>query len=547
MVYAAASEAVQPGPPAGSILQTHKALLDKFAGRLHDDDLTYFVTWDRLVDLEGNSSISHMAEAWLVDSLERERTTLRCMSSLFFESGDDGDGSSVLLTFQRSRLSSQQNSLQNLSFEHGCHVVISTDNTTASSQTSLNRPHMHVVRGQFEHASENRVSIRASPDDLSRLRRVIQRSGDLSGPLFRLDRDEVATGLGTLRQNLVNLFSRDSGQDLSHNRFSWLRDVVVRLKPPSFDHTKKDAMFDPPANLVGGSYPGCDFMDLYLEYAELNDDQRAAADNVLAAKDYSMIQGLPGTGKTSTIAFLARLLVAHGKRVLITSYTNSAVDNVLLKLMASGLAATSPTVPSPVMIRIGRDTSTHPYVRSILAASAAIAFENSFSTEGDAKGGLPPSADSLAKCVHAARVVGATALTIPRSPLLVKEHFDVVIVDEAGQITQPAVLGALMSADSFILVGDHKQLPPLVANEVAEMGGERNFRISCCATCYVVFQKRSHILSYCLSRIWRLDAQTFGRGSSDRRGHAVVPVSHESRNLHAQQRGRLRRGSEVRG
>lgn len=512
MVYAAASETFKAGSPAGSILQTHRALLDKFTGRLRDDDLTYFVTWDRLVDLEGNSSTSHAAEAWLVDSLEREKTTLRCMSSLSFESGNDGDGSSVLLIFQRSHLSSQQNPLQNLSFEHGCHVVVSTDDTTASSQQSLNRPHMHIVRGLFERASENCVTIRASPDDLSRLRRVIQRSGDPRGILFRLDRDEVATGLGTLRQNLVNLFSRDSGgQEVTHNRLSWLRDVVVRLKPPSFDHTKKEAMFDPPLNCVARSYPGCDFMDLYLEYAELNDDQRAAADNVMAAKDYSMIQGLPGTGKTSTIAFLARLLVAHGKRVLITSYTNSAVDNVLLKLMASGLAATSPSAPSPAMIRIGRDTSTHPHVHPILAASAALALENSSSPEENAKGSLLPSAESLARCVQAARVVGATALTLPRSPLLAREHFDVVIVDEAGQITQPAVLGALMSADSFILVGDHKQLPPLVANEVAEMGGKQNLEPQVLLHETVALRPIiSHFRCVYFSRIRRLDAQAFG-------------------------------------
>jgi DNA replication ATP-dependent helicase Dna2 len=56
--------------------------------------------------------------------------------------------------------------------------------------------------------------------------------------------------------------------------------------------------------------------------------------------------------------------------------------------------------------------------------------------------------------------------------LLAREYFDVVIVDEAGQITQPAVIGAMMAANTFVLVGDHMQLPPLVASELAEMGGK---------------------------------------------------------------------------
>ena len=64
-----------------------------------------------------------------------------------------------------------------------------------------------------------------------------------------------------------------------------------------------------------------------------------------------------------------------------------------------------------------------------------------------------------------------SALTAPRSPLLAGQHFDVVIVDEAGQISQPAILGAMMAADSFVLVGDHLQLPPLVKSEVAEDAG----------------------------------------------------------------------------
>ena len=42
---------------------------------------------------------------------------------------------------------------------------------------------------------------------------------------------------------------------------------------------------------------------------------------------------MPGTGKTSTIAFIIRLLLYHGYSVFISSYTNSAVDNLLLKLL----------------------------------------------------------------------------------------------------------------------------------------------------------------------------------------------------------------------
>lgn len=53
---------------------------------------------------------------------------------------------------------------------------------------------------------------------------------------------------------------------------------------------------------------------------------------VLMCKDYVLLKGYPGTGKTSTIVALVRILVALGQSVLLASYTHSAVDNILLKL-----------------------------------------------------------------------------------------------------------------------------------------------------------------------------------------------------------------------
>ena len=170
-----------------------------------------------------------------------------------------------------------------------------------------------------------------------------------------------------------------------------------------------------------------------------------------------------GTGKTSTIAFVARLLAAQGKRVLITSYTHAAVDNLLMKLMECGVRGSEHLSNASDMVRIGTKSACHPDTHLILAHQVALDRENL--SHGK------PSASSLHQVVSNARIVGCTALTVPRTPLLAKQHFDVVIVDEAGQISQPAILGALMAADSFVLVGDHMQLPPLVADDAAEQAG----------------------------------------------------------------------------
>lgn len=199
---------------------------------------------------------------------------------------------------------------------------------------------------------------------------------------------------------------------------------------------------------------------------------------VLQAKDYALIQGLPGTGKTSTLAFITRLLAAQGKRVLITSYTNSAVDNVALKLVEKGVGDIDEETGLSTMVRLGSKQSCHEKVCAWHTHDIASRLEKSRLDDSNRslspscpESPLSPTAETLSLVVSTARIVFSTVLTVPRSPLLANEVFDVVIVDEAGQTSQPAILGALLSADTFVLVGDHQQLPPLVSSEIAQAGG----------------------------------------------------------------------------
>jgi DNA replication ATP-dependent helicase Dna2 len=487
MMYEGAALGSKGIPTASS----HKDLLQTFTQQLSDDDFTYFKKWDRLIDLEADATHSNIAEVWLLQSEDREKSTSNCMSSLCFDptnSSSDAlfdDSQVALISFRRNVQSGLQTPLDNLGLGPGSYVIVSCDSTTFGSHATGNtqpqsRPHMHIVRGFISRTTDSQVVVRASRDDLIRVQKHVARF-DL--PLFRIDKHEVATGLGTLRQNVVNLFTRDaqplekSLQSSSTSRLPWLRDVIVRLQVPVFaDKDMQKSMFS--SKTTGPvrcqTLPGCDLEELFYEYSDLNDDQRAAADKVFTARDYSLIQGLPGTGKTTVIAFVARLLAAHGKRVLITSYTHAAVDNIMLKLIEKGVAETQEGCPTPAVVRVGKKSSIHPGVSSILASTVATNLE----TAEDGDRFLTPSAETLRIAVSSARIVGITALSVPRSPLLASEHFDVVIVDEAGQISQPAVIGALMSAHSFVLVGDHMQLPPLVISELAEQGGKSTTTMS---------------------------------------------------------------------
>jgi len=46
-----------------------------------------------------------------------------------------------------------------------------------------------------------------------------------------------------------------------------------------------------------------------------------------------------------------------------------------------------------------------------------------------------------------------------------EQAFDVALVDEAAQLTEPGTCAAINLAERFVLVGDHEQLPPVVRAE----------------------------------------------------------------------------------
>ncbi|XP_070025643.1 LOW QUALITY PROTEIN: DNA replication ATP-dependent helicase/nuclease JHS1-like [Nicotiana sylvestris] len=251
---------------------------------------------------------------------------------------------------------------------------------------------------------------------------------DLHQQLWRIHKDEFMGSFAIMRFNLIQLF-------LQNEQSSHLRKMIVDLEVPRFDS-------------------GCQFsQDPAISYIwsekNLNDDQRRAILKILTAKDYALILGMPGTGKTSTMVYAVKALLMRGSSILLTSYTNSAVDNLLLKLKAQGID----------FIRIGRYEVVHEEVR-----------ENCLSMM-DTHG-----LEEIKQRIEQSKVVAVTCLGIT-SPLLSNKRFDVYIMDEAGQTTLPGKftiqvsLGPLTFASKFVLVGDHYQLPPLVQSAEARENG----------------------------------------------------------------------------
>lgn len=482
-------------------------LLKHFTGHLNDKDLEYFIEWDRLIDLEAHESKNEICKMWLRESKDRESSTGKSISCLVFD-GSVNDGSMFcdatneeydsFIKFYRDQNSVLNTPLTSLNFEVNSWVIVSTDTTSLSSSTNpssllshgeqhSNRPsrdQMNILRTSIIQVDKSSICLRATASDISRIQKLHQLR-------FRIDKDEYVAGTGILRQNLINLFTIDvlsfptrseqaknnaslpTNEQRMKKRIGWLRESIVHLKPPMFrsfsieDSTRN--MFTP-NRIARRRIKGCDIGTLSREYSQLNIDQQTAVAKVMAAKDYTLIQGFPGTGKTSTIVFIVRLLAARGKRVLITSYTHAAVDNLLQKLLECdvGTKDENGNINSD-MIRIGDKKSCHVNIHRILASHLACEFDQK---ECQDKAPKPsPSVRNLRRVLCSSRIVGVTALTVPRTKLMVGQQFDYIICDEAGQVNQPAILGALRFADSFVLVGDHEQLSPLTQSKFARHAG----------------------------------------------------------------------------
>ncbi|SDZ82450.1 DNA replication ATP-dependent helicase Dna2 [Haloplanus vescus] len=190
------------------------------------------------------------------------------------------------------------------------------------------------------------------------------------------------------------------------------------------DDDRKDVLFgrrDPEFDAVSETF------------IDNNDAQNEAVQRAVGARDFSLVHGPPGTGKTYTIARLVRALVTRGERVLLSAFTNRAVDNALDALRDQGFDDVA---------RVGTLTGVR---------------EDMLDVRLDRRG----EPNERAAALRSAPVVAATTATCG-SRVLREAEFDVAVVDEASQLTEPGTLAAINLADRFVLVGDHEQLPPVV-------------------------------------------------------------------------------------
>ena len=265
----------------------------------------------------------------------------------------------------------------------------------------------------------------------------------------------------------------------------------------------------------------------------LDCSQKSAIQLCLDCVDVGIIHGPPGTGKTTAVVEYVSQEVARGNRVLVCSASNVAVDNVVERLSGVSIFRTA-TVSvdnkkkkgrrerkkkdlsveieilavddqSKTIVRYGHparlapavlDASLDAYIlRSDDSALAKECSEDSKkirtriskldyrkkedrAERNDLRRELRELAKeekkrqklAQAKTLEKASVICAT-LAGALSFALKNEEFDVVVVDEAAQALECAVLGVVMKGKKLVLAGDHLQLPPTVLSDEAAQKG----------------------------------------------------------------------------
>ena len=225
------------------------------------------------------------------------------------------------------------------------------------------------------------------------------------------------------------------------------------------------------------------FADMHFPY--LNRTQEHAVNEVLRAKDVSIVHGPPGTGKTTTLVEAIYETLRRENQVLVCAQSNMAVDWISERLVDRGLNVLRIGNPSRVDDKMlsftyERRFEAHPDYPQLWAIRKAIRQLRSNRKRGDQKWhqkmeSLKDRATALEIGINQqlfgeARVIACT-LVGSANRLLDGMKFGTLFIDEAAQALEAASWIPIRRASRVIFAGDHCQLPPTVKCYEALKGG----------------------------------------------------------------------------
>ena len=253
--------------------------------------------------------------------------------------------------------------------------------------------------------------------------------------------------------------------------------------------------------------------DINLFNKKLNKRQKEAVRKALRTEELLLIWGPPGTGKTEVIAEIARQEAQRGHKTLIASQANLAVDNAIARLYDSPsvwplrIAKKSwqpeeddkkkvpmrETVDSFFLDRLTKQLGDSQKAEGVDANISALrkSFLQALRKPRKPEEDNPHwkrSVEQMGK-IYLSRlnVVGATLMECGKrtghaeyqgrkpgrkpyklSVITKIKEFDTVIIDEVSKAMPPELFLPIPLGKRVILVGDHRQLPPVIKDPSGE-------------------------------------------------------------------------------
>lgn len=251
-----------------------------------------------------------------------------------------------------------------------------------------------------------------------------------------------------------------------------------------------------------------DLIDVSNFYnAELDENQKCAVQKSLSLSndcEVLVLQGPPGTGKTTTITEIVTqiLKTRPHEKVLIASQSNQAVDNVLEKICEFEDKILRIGNDPKKMSKVAQNYTPDKVLNKIIKENiqridnSPVKFQNpeiqakmgelqkdfreklqhiTSKMGNDAKSTEKnKEADLATLFTRNIRLIFGTLLGISSWNKFREMTFDTIIVDEAGRATLSELLVPCIKAKKLILVGDHKQLAPVIDDDVLEKIDDKN-------------------------------------------------------------------------
>ncbi len=177
---------------------------------------------------------------------------------------------------------------------------------------------------------------------------------------------------------------------------------------------------------------------------------KGVLEKILKTKDYFLLWGPPGSGKTSMVIkyLTASLIQNSNETILLLAYTNRAVDEICEAIESIGSSNELD------FIRIGSRYAVHSKFRKNLLEEKISGFK---------------TRRELHKLLNNTRIFTATIASLQgKRELFQLKNFDTVIIDEASQILESQLIGMLSRFKRFVLIGDHMQLPAVTTQTEEE-------------------------------------------------------------------------------